>query len=603
MAWGERMDNEMLEDSAISRFFIKPGYTSRAKPEYFEDRYEEGSFVIYQPDVYKLAEVLGERFGCRYIVDIGCGNGKKLAELYPKFAIVGIDYGRNLDTCRQEYPFGTWLEHNLDTDDIVIPDEILSQAILVCADVIEHLVDPSHLLRNLKRMMDLSPACLLSTPDRDLSTPSGHLGPPINTAHVREWNLAELSELLHHDQFHVEFIGLTMNNHYNLEKKTILSIIGNNRLNKNALEEIKVAAILTAYNEEDIIYHSINRLLEQHIHVYVIENWSTDSTYEILSQFRSNPYFIGCERFPYEGPVPYFNWSQLLARVTAISRTIYADWYIHHDTDEIRASPWPEMNVREAIAYVDRMGFNAIDHTVIEFFPIGNHLPTEANHEADLKYFEFGKQESDFQQIKIWKNTGQPVVLADGGHNAWFEGRRVCPYKFLTKHYPFRSQLQAEKKIFQDRKARLAPEERAAGMHIHYDEYDPGHLFVRNPSELELYQEYDFNTKYLVERLSGIRLPKTPYRAAASLAPVPQATIPPRPIRRKKPLSNRMPKAKPPLLIRKPKGKPIFQFRKPIGKKPIRRTQAAIVNKYPKKRVMHNRPAKKPYRAFNVIQR
>lgn len=70
------------------------------------------------------------------------------------------------------------------------------------------------------------------------------------------------------------------------------------------------------------------------------------------------------------------------------------------------------MNVREAIAYVDRIGFNAIDHTVIEFFPIGNALYAGMDHEGDLKYFEFGKQESDFQQIKIWKNTGQPVVLS-----------------------------------------------------------------------------------------------------------------------------------------------------------------------------------------------
>lgn len=321
------MDSGILENSEISRFFIKPGYISRTKPEYFGDRYEDGRRVIYQPDVYKLAEIIGERFGCRYIVDIGCGNAKKLAELYPKFEIVGVDYGVNIETCRQEYPFGIWHEHNLEhPESILISDEIISQSIILCADVIEHLVDPSHLLNNLKRMMDLSPACLLSTPDRELSTAPDHPGPPLNTAHVREWKLAELSDLLQYFQFHIEFIGLTMNNNYNLEKKTILSIMGNNLLNKADLKDIKVAAILTVYNEEDIINHSINRLLEQQIHVYVIDNWSTDSTYEMLSQFRSNPYFIGCERFPGKGPDPYFNWNYLLARISEVSSGIDADW-------------------------------------------------------------------------------------------------------------------------------------------------------------------------------------------------------------------------------------------------------------------------------------
>lgn len=527
------MDNELLDNSDISRFFMKPGYISRTNPEFFEDK-SEGRWIVYQPDVYELAAYLGERFGCRYIVDIGCGDGKKLAELHPRFEIIGVDDGANFEACRRQYSFGIWQRHDLTKPgSIPVPNEILSQAIIICADVIEHLLDPSDLLRNLRGMMDLSPACLISTANRDLSASPDHLGPPDNPSHVREWNLSEFHKLLRHFQFHVEFIGLTMNNRYNLEKKTILSVLGNNQITKSGLNDIKVAAILTAYNEEDIVYHSVNRLLEQHIHVYVIDNWSTDSTYGILSRFRSNPYFLGCERFPGDGPAQHFNWNQLLDRVAEVSRTIYADWYIHHDVDEIRVSPWQEMNLREAIAYADRMGFNAIDHTVIEFFPVSYESRADMDHETHLKYFAFGKQESDFHQIKTWKSTGEHVFLADGGHQASFHGRRVFPYKFLTKHYPFRSQQQAEKKVFHDRKARLSPVERALGMHIHYDVYAPGHVFVRNREELELYREEQFNTRYLVERLSGIRLPRIPHPEPAPPPPKPRAASS-RTVRRKK---------------------------------------------------------------------
>ncbi|MCM3903545.1 MAG: hypothetical protein ND866_17715, partial [Pyrinomonadaceae bacterium] len=100
---------------------------------------------------------------------------------------------------------------------------------------------------------------------------------------------------------------------------------------------------------------------------------------------------------------------------------------------------------------------------------------------------------------------GQPIsTIPSAGHDVVFDGRRIYPFKFLLKHYAFRSQRHGEKKVFRERKARWNPKEKARGWHIHYDSMQQGHRFVQSASEKEVFDEDHFNKTYLVERLSGI---------------------------------------------------------------------------------------------------
>ena len=75
-------------------FFIKPGYRARTQPEYYADIHDDGT--IWQPEVYPLAATLAYQYGCRYIIDIGCGRARKLAALHPEFEIIGLDFASNL---------------------------------------------------------------------------------------------------------------------------------------------------------------------------------------------------------------------------------------------------------------------------------------------------------------------------------------------------------------------------------------------------------------------------------------------------------------------------------------------------------------------------
>jgi glycosyltransferase involved in cell wall biosynthesis len=271
-----------------------------------------------------------------------------------------------------------------------------------------------------------------------------------------------------------------------------------------APEDFKVVAIMTAYNEEDIIVPAISHLISQNVEVYLIDNWSTDATRK-RAQALLGKGLIDIERFPADGPPKYYEWKRLLCRVEALAQEISADWFIHHDADEIRESPWPGIRLKDALYQVDRSGFNAIDHTVVVFPPVDNGYVPETNFKDHFSFFEFGKRPGHFCQVKAWKNLGRRINLTDsGGHEVRFGSRRIYPFNFLLRHYPIRSQTHGEKKVFLERIPRFNPEERSKGWHIQYDSNDREQSFLKHPGELEPFDESTFYKTYIVERLSSV---------------------------------------------------------------------------------------------------
>lgn len=210
---------------ASDTYFVKNGYTARPAPDYFVD-VEASTGLICQPDVYDDAAAAARALGASRIIDIGCGNGYKLAEHHPEFELVGIDFGTNLETCRERYPFATWLEHDLDTTD-PLPAPDVTESIVVCSDVIEHLVRPELLLRKTRRALDDGAlAIFFSTPEREQTWGATHMGPPPNPHHVREWSIYEFSQLLESEGLEHGSLGLTRNNNrHNLMNNIFAALV------------------------------------------------------------------------------------------------------------------------------------------------------------------------------------------------------------------------------------------------------------------------------------------------------------------------------------------------------------------------------------------
>lgn len=180
---------------AAARLFMPADYRARREPEYFDDR-PDGT-IEYQPGVYSRAAGLARRRGAGVIIDVGCGHARKLAPMHPKFQLIGIDIGPNIQFCRERYDFGEWIEHDLEVGDALPAGaEQLGSAVIICADVIEHLVDPEPALRSLRAASEHARALLISTPDRERVADQPPLGPPANPNHVREWSREELAALL-----------------------------------------------------------------------------------------------------------------------------------------------------------------------------------------------------------------------------------------------------------------------------------------------------------------------------------------------------------------------------------------------------------------------
>jgi hypothetical protein len=252
-------------------------------------------------------------------------------------------------------------------------------------------------------------------------------------------------------------------------------------------DSFRVVAILSVYNEADIISPVIGHLVENGVDVYLIDNHSTDATAEEASPWLGKG-LLGIEKFPATlppGGQPHpFDWTAILQRKEELARELDADWYLHHDADEIREAPWPGMSLREAIRWVDRLGYNCIGFRVFNFPPIDDGFV----HGADPReHFSYWKEAAEFDrsQLKCWKG-GRPVSLTpSGGHEVGFPNRNVFPIPFLMRHYPIRGQEQGRRKVFEERKGRFLDRERSRDWHIQYDSIsDPAHSFLADPAEL-----------------------------------------------------------------------------------------------------------------------
>ncbi len=489
---------------------IDGNYEIRDEINYFPDVTQIERAIIHRPDVYELTRVLGRKFNCKYVIDLGCGIGRKLASLHPDFEVFGVDIGENIRRCR-EFDFGTWLESDFEnTDYLDIPVDQLARSVVVCSAVIEYLNNPCPLLSNLHRIMEHCPVAVISTPARTISS-KNPIGSPHKIHHVREWSREELYSLLDFYSFNTVFSGYTANNNVDLRKRTILKVLGQNEsiLNPAKIphqkisDDFNVVAIIPVYNESNILEQTLQHFVDQGIEFYIIDNWSTDNSIEIAKQFIGKG-LVGWEKFPQSERPEYYQWEHILTRIQQLGGELDADWIILNDADVYRKTPWENIDLRRAIFMVDQAGYSAIDSTPITFRPVDNGFRAGDNPQSYFRYFEFCKKPCQFLQIKIWKKQKVAVNLADsGGHEVRFEHRKVFPFKFLHKHYPILSAEHGNRKILNERKPRYSPQEKRKGWHTHYEAFNKKEDFKWLGEDLILFNE-SFYQEYLVEMISGV---------------------------------------------------------------------------------------------------
>jgi len=173
-------------------YFIHDGYRCRSEEAYFDDMSWEGR-AESQLGVYLHARHLCAQHKLSTVADFGCGSACKLVKYFSDLRTIGVDLPKTVAWLRAHYPDRAW----------ETPDELGVERrvdMVICADVIEHVLDPDRLLATIG---SLHPRFMLfSTPDRDFLTNElawqGHVhdGPPVNVCHIREWGFAEFREYM-----------------------------------------------------------------------------------------------------------------------------------------------------------------------------------------------------------------------------------------------------------------------------------------------------------------------------------------------------------------------------------------------------------------------
>ncbi len=208
--------------------------------------------------------------------------------------------------------------------------------------------------------------------------------------------------------------------------------------------DLRVIALISAYNEEALIGACIDHLVGQGLDVFVIDNESTDRTAAIARQYEGRG-VIGVETQHRRG---VFSVVTLLRRKEELATELDADWFLHVDADEFRLPPPEYASLREAFAAIDAQGFNAaefMEYTFVATQEHPEHLPADFL-ETMQWYYPF--QPFRPHRINAWKRGDGPVDLqSSGGHQVKFPGRKVCPEYFILKHYTYLSRQAAIEKF------------------------------------------------------------------------------------------------------------------------------------------------------------
>jgi glycosyltransferase involved in cell wall biosynthesis len=494
---------------------LPDGYTSRCETK-LDSPASTPAERLQQ--VYEFIRYLINRGGIDRIVAIGSTSITGLKALDLALPAVCIDRASSLDFVMHNIPAAQFFEWDLETSLPAVPIGSLSKTLIICADLIGRLRRPEVLLMELARLSRECAYVIISTLDRVRTRGFMHSGPPPEPTSIMEWTADEFGRLMLECGFQKDFvIGYTFSAGLDSSKNTIFAIAGREATFVPPQSRKTVTAIMHIYNEEDVIGAVAKHLEAEGVKLHLIDNWSTDRTYEIAHTLVRDGLCERVTRFP-QTPPDDFDLSSLLSHVTQYAATLDSDWIVYSDADEFRTAPWPEATLAEAISFVDELGYAAIDFTIMNFYPTATNNDREFSSDS-CKLFDFGRHPAHFLQIKAWKNQGRVVdLVSTGGHLAQFPDGRVYPLKFLNRHYPLRSAEQASRKILHDRLPRTERERRRLGWHDHYNEFR-GAIRVEPWCRHELlhFDANMFNADYLLERLSGIGIEQD-RRAATSIA-------------------------------------------------------------------------------------
>jgi glycosyltransferase involved in cell wall biosynthesis len=194
---------------------------------------------------------------------------------------------------------------------------------------------------------------------------------------------------------------------------------------------MRIVALLALRNEDFYLKRCLEHLNQQGIETCIIDNNSNDGTTAIAREFIGRG-VIQIERYPYPG---FYDWWGILKLKETLSRATRADWFIHHDVDEIMEAPCQFATIADAIAKVDAEGFNTINFDEFVFVPTSDSESYEGqDYVANMRRYYFFEP-TPLRLFRAWKRQPEILLASSGGHNLTFAGQKLYPQNFVLRHY------------------------------------------------------------------------------------------------------------------------------------------------------------------------
>jgi hypothetical protein len=175
-------------------------YTINDNPGHHDDsNYTDTS----QREVYQYCAEFMKENNLNTIVDIGCGSGYKLIKYLSDFNTIGVETEPCFSLLKNTYPDRNWVISGEKEKSFNSYDSLYNTDVVLCSDVIEHIIDPDVLLDYLLSLN--TKYYIISTPCREVLCKNPRYsgtyaktfnGPPLNECHVREWTMTEFIEYL-----------------------------------------------------------------------------------------------------------------------------------------------------------------------------------------------------------------------------------------------------------------------------------------------------------------------------------------------------------------------------------------------------------------------
>ena len=203
---------------------------------------------------------------------------------------------------------------------------------------------------------------------------------------------------------------------------------------------MKIYGLLTMYNDEDIIQEVIEYYISQNISLIILDNGSTDKSFQIAKKFEN---YNSIEVYQDSSTTKINDLYNILYQFATKKDP---DWFITIASDEFLETGIPNVKLDEAISKVDKEGHNLIQFDRFDFFMSDMDDQSQKSVKTRLKYYSY---QDDFV-YRAWKNVSGTIPHSNEGHFPVFPSNiryRIPSQKFVLRHYPFRSMIQAKKRI------------------------------------------------------------------------------------------------------------------------------------------------------------